>query len=875
MPLTWKLIDLFRNQTRKMRIRRRAMQTNMALEDLEPRVVPAATGSISGVAFIDANANGVKDFVDLDGDTNQDPGEAELVVKGATLRLTGTSTGGQVVNAQTTTNQQGGFSFTVVPAGTYTIKADSNSVISGTLGSGTIATVTVGTTAVTKDVPIDGIAASGDILLNTSDDVKVFADTTLAALPLPNAGTGVSTGINEAPTLRDTDPIDVTVVQGDSSTTVDLTGVFDDPNIVTSQVKIKTNLGDVNVNLLDKDAPQTVQNFYNYANAGAYDDAIFHRLASGFVLQGGGFKFNPAVTADPNATPPVTASPANLTAIPTNPAVENEFDGVNRSNVKGTVAMAKLGNDPNSATNQFFFNLADNRSSINPNTQIDNGLDHQNGGFTVFGRLADVADQAVVDKLSKTTGTTNTATTSTTSKTKLFDAQNATGVSAGVRGALTDLPLVDYKNGVTKTSTEVTSSGNSNDKTGANFASDTTSSNFLKILGVDTVVRDEELTYTVVSNSNPALFSDPTHLIKDNRLQLATAANQTGTATIVVRATDKRGVSTGTEGNPDAVFNITVEAKPVFTSPTAVNVEENQTAVQTVTATDADLPAQTISYSISGGADQSKFNITSGGALTFKVAPNFEVPTDANTDNVYVVQVKADDGNGGSATQTVNVTVTAVNDSNPVFTSTAAVSVPENTTAVLTVVATDADLPAQTVTYSISGGADQEKFEITSGGVLTFKAAPDFETKADADTNNVYVVQVTANDGNGGTTTQDINVTVSAANDNSPVFTSSPSISVTSGTASVDVTEGNTAVGTVLATDADLPAQTVIYSIIDGADKDLFDITSGGVLSFKSAPSFNSPADADQNNAYIVTVQASDGLGGLATLTITVNVLAD
>ena len=865
MPLTWKLIDLFRDQNRKMRNRRRAMRTNMALENLEPRVVPAATGSVSGVAFIDGNGDGIKNFVDLNGNTSQDSGEAELVVKGATLHLTGTSTAGAVVNAQTTTNQQGGYSFTVVPAGTYTIKADSNSVISGTLRDGV--TVVVGTTAVTKDVPIDGVAATGDILLNTSDDLKTFADTTLAELPLPIAGTGQSTGINEAPTLRDGQPDEIAVVQGSSSTTIDLTGLFDDPNIVNSQVKIRTSKGDVNVDLLDKDAPQTVENFYNYVNADAYDNSIFHRLASGFVLQGGGFKFNPAVTADPTATPPVTASPALITAIPTNPAVENEFDGVNRSNLAGTVAMAKLGSDPNSATNQFFFNLANNSSN----------LDNQNGGFTVFGRLVGAADIAVVDNLSKVTGTTNTSTTSTTSKIKKFDASNATGVNASVRGALNDLPLDDYKNGVAKTTTEINASNppNPNDKTGSNFATDTTAANFLRILGVDTVVRDEVLTYTVVSNSNPTLFSDPTHLIKDNRLTLTTAADQVGTATIVVRATDKHGVSTGTDGNPDATFHVSVSAKPVFTSATAVNVAENTTAVQTVVATDADVPAQTVTYSISGGADQTKFNITTGGVLTFTSAPNFELPTDANTDNVYAVQVKADDGNGGTTTQNINVTVTAVSDNSPVFTSAAAVEVNENATTVLTVVATDADLPAQTVTYSISDGADKDLFDITSGGVLTFKSAPNFEAPTDAGTNNVYAVQVTANDGSGGSTTQDINVTVTAANDNSPTFISSPTIDVTDGAASVDVTEGNTAVGTVLATDADLPAQTVIYSIIGGADKDLFDITTDGALTFKSAPSFTSPADVDHNNSYIVTVQASDGLGGLTSLTITVNVLAE
>ena len=142
---------------------------------------------------------------------------------------------------------------------------------------------------------------------------------------------------------------------------------------------------------------------------------------------------------------------------------------------------------------------------------------------------------------------------------------------------------------------------------------------------------------------------------------------------------------------------------PVFTSPNTANVAENTTAVMTVTATDADLPAQTVTFSIVGGADQAKFWITSGGVLSFNSAPNFEAPTDANGDNVYVVTVQASDGNGGTATQTINVTVTPVNDNNPVFTSPNTANVAENTTAVMTVTATDADLPAQTVTFSIVG----------------------------------------------------------------------------------------------------------------------------------------------------------------------------
>ena len=174
-----------------------------------------------------------------------------------------------------------------------------------------------------------------------------------------------------------------------------------------------------------------------------------------------------------------------------------------------------------------------------------------------------------------------------------------------------------------------------------------------------------------------------------------------------------------------------------------------------------DIPAQTVTFSITGGADQGKFSINSTtGELTFDAAPDFESPTDSGTNNVYDVQVTADDGNGGTDVQNLSVTVTDAND-DPVITSSATPSVAENQTSVLTVAATDEDLPGQTVTFSITSGADQGKFSINgSTGELTFNTAPDFENPTDIGANNVYEVQVTADDGNGGTDVQDISVTV-------------------------------------------------------------------------------------------------------------------
>src|SRR5690606_25761942 len=96
----------------------------------------------------------------------------------------------------------------------------------------------------------------------------------------------------------------------------------------------------------DKHTPKTVENFLAYVNAGAYTDSIIHRSVPGFVVQGGGFEFT-------GALPPVV--------ITQKPAVINEplF-----SNVRGTIAMAKVGNDPNSATNQWFINLDNNSGNL-------------------------------------------------------------------------------------------------------------------------------------------------------------------------------------------------------------------------------------------------------------------------------------------------------------------------------------------------------------------------------------------------------------------------------------------------------------------------------------------------------------------------------
>lgn len=136
-------------------------------------------------------------------------------------------------------------------------------------------------------------------------------------------------------------------------------------------VEFQTSQGNFQVNLYDQTTPITVNNFLNYVNEQSYTNSVFHRAESDFVVQGGGFEF---------------AGNWPLSPLTSNGAIDNEPV---YSNVKGTIAMAKLGGIVNSATRQWFFNLQDNSTN----------LDTQNGGFTVFGQV--IGDgMAVLEKIS-------------------------------------------------------------------------------------------------------------------------------------------------------------------------------------------------------------------------------------------------------------------------------------------------------------------------------------------------------------------------------------------------------------------------------------------------------------------------------------------
>ncbi len=135
-------------------------------------------------------------------------------------------------------------------------------------------------------------------------------------------------------------------------------------------LKMTTSVGEIEFELYPQAAPVTVENFLTYARDGHFNDLIFHRVMPGFVLQGGGF------TAD-------------MQQRGTRAPIKNEADN-GLKNLTGTVSMART-SDPNSATSQFFINLADNAF-----------LDHksktpQGWGYAVFAKVT--AGMEVLEKI--------------------------------------------------------------------------------------------------------------------------------------------------------------------------------------------------------------------------------------------------------------------------------------------------------------------------------------------------------------------------------------------------------------------------------------------------------------------------------------------
>lgn len=273
------------------------------------------------------------------------------------------------------------------------------------------------------------------------------------------------------------------------NTSVSLTDKFSDPDS-ESAVRIVTNLGTMDFILYNSATPQTVTNFLSYVNAAVnnYNGAVFHRSVPGFVVQGGGFK--------------VQSEPNNFSSIPTSASPINE-PGI--SNLRGTVAMAKVGTNPNSATNQFFVNLGNNSSNLDR----DSGSPNANGGFTAFARVAG-SGMTVADAMAG-----------------LPTVNSSVNVDGTPNTSLTDWPL-----------------------TSASASMDTT-----KVVSISSAAPVAVLSYAVTGNTNSAVASAA---ISGTNVQINALSG--GQTDVTVTATDL-------DGNTMAqTFTVTVNQMPAFTN---------------------------------------------------------------------------------------------------------------------------------------------------------------------------------------------------------------------------------------------------------------------------------------------------------------------
>ncbi|HTZ21677.1 MAG TPA: peptidylprolyl isomerase, partial [Opitutaceae bacterium] len=268
--------------------------------------------------------------------------------------------------------------------------------------------------------------------------------------------------------------------------------------------------GKINVELFSGDAPLTVTNFLNYVNRGAYTNTFIHRSVPGFVIQGGGYYLQGN----------------SISAIAADAPVRNEYK---LSNTRGTMAMAKTATGPDTATNQWFFNLADNSANLN----------NQNGGFTVFARVLGTG-MTVVDAIAAV---------------QTYNATSTLGAD------FSQLPLL---------------TGN------------LTAADLILIRNITTVpvyptsgASASVLTFTV-QDSNAAVT---TATLDQSNLVIAPSSTTTGTSTITVTVTDTHG------NTASGSFTVTVTAAGaapvVTTSPTSQHVTPGSSVTFSVAASGA------------------------------------------------------------------------------------------------------------------------------------------------------------------------------------------------------------------------------------------------------------------------------------------------
>ena len=375
---------------------------------------------------------------------------------------------------------------------------------------------------------------------------------------------------------------------------------------------------------------------------------------------------------------------------------------------------------------------------------------------------------------------------------------------------------------------------------------------------------NNRLTYSI--SGTDAAFFDVVATSGQLRTKAALDHESRDSYSFTMSVHDGKDIYGNADTTIDDTISVTVTVNDVDEPPviagaaTVDDYDENGTGDVAYYAADDPEGATTIITWSLGGTDRGDFEISDAGVLTFKDPPDYERPADSGGNNEYLVTVVATEEGGLRGTLDVTITVRDVNEG-PTVTGDEAPSFPENgVRAVATYRATDPE--RDTVTWSVSG-TDGDDFEISETGVLTFVDTPDFESPADANQDNDYLVTVEARDE--GSNTATLEVTVAVTNSTGP---EEPTITTTSNPSPYRE-NGTGAVYTFRARD---PQGRPVSWTATGIDSHAFEISSSGVLTFRSSPDFEDPTDADRDNVYEVTVVVTDDQGLTDTVEVTVTV---
>ena len=372
------------------------------------------------------------------------------------------------------------------------------------------------------------------------------------------------------------------------------------------------------------------------------------------------------------------------------------------------------------------------------------------------------------------------------------------------------------------------------------------------------------LTFKEVPDHENPMDSTPGSPQRDNVYEI----------TVVASDGDNRGTL------PVTVTITDVNEGPTVSGPTTFSINESQTLNEnldvpgaTYTATDPEGLAIT-RWSLAG-SDGGDFTITDTSQptgpytaqLSFKNPPDVDRTADSNRDNEFLVTIRAYDNRGRYGTYDVTVTVTAANEP-PLITGSDARTFRENGTGTIyTYRATDPE--GDDFTWIEPVGNHGHLFDISDRGGLTFEDPPDYDSRAGSGVDgNEYLVTVQVRDDQGNTGTFEVTVTVTDVNEG-PEVSGSQTISVREYTDPTLVPQTQI-LATYSATDPE--GSAISRWGLSGSDGGDFLVSENGELTFRNVPDYDSPADSNRDNEYLVTVRAYDASNRYGSLDVTVTV---